>query len=105
MIQLDFNMLVEAIDSYAMFCYGFAVTVNVHDMISTSYISEYMQKTIKGKHSKKWDPGGVAYFFIAMGALQFKLWDPRRCFIVHGKGATIILHHYLRLILMGRVML
>lgn len=36
MIQLDFTVLVEAIDSSIMFCYGIAITFNIHNMISTS---------------------------------------------------------------------
>jgi hypothetical protein len=71
MIQLDFNVWVEAIDPCAMCCYGFAVTFNVHNMISTSYISEYMQKTMKGKYSMIFDACDTSYFFPLKKTLQF----------------------------------
>jgi hypothetical protein len=61
MIQLDFNVWVEAIDPCA----------NVHNMISTSYISEYMQKTMKGKYSMKFDACDTSYFFPLKKTLQF----------------------------------
>jgi len=79
MLQLDFTVLVEEIDSCAMFCYGFAIIFNIHKMISTSLTSEYMQMTMEGKHSIKFDYVGTGYFFPHKKTLQFQQWDPGGC--------------------------
>lgn len=36
-------------------------------------------------HSKKWDPGGVGYFFQTKRYLQFKQWDSGDYSLVHRK--------------------
>jgi hypothetical protein len=58
-IQLDFTVLVEEIDSYVMFCYGFVITSNIHNMI--------------------FDLSGTGCFFLLKKTLQFQQWDPGGC--------------------------
>ncbi|XP_058769402.1 uncharacterized protein LOC131643263 isoform X1 [Vicia villosa] len=73
---LDFTVLVEAMDSCVLPSYHFVIPFNSHNMISISLTSEYMQMTMKGKHSMKFDYGGTGYFFLPTTTLLFQQWDP-----------------------------
>ncbi|MCI12034.1 hypothetical protein A2U01_0033137, partial [Trifolium medium] len=66
-VQLvDVAVWVAAVfDSCPKVTNGFTTTCSAYNMVPPMSVAEYLQMTPNGRHSKKWDPGGVAYFFIS----------------------------------------